>query len=503
MATKEAVLAERIAELEAELGRRDDALRELDEARSALMLREQQFRMIADNVREVLFLRDPVARRMLYVNPVFEELWQVTAEQLYEDPEAFLRAIVPEDRERVAGLFRVQHEEGGPLKSDYRIQVGAGPLRWMSARSFPVKDEAGRVRYVVGVAEDITDRKQREQSQEARLRLIVETAFEGILTLDAGSVVTFVNARMEQITGYRKEEMVGRPVADFLGPIDAATQPARLARRASGISEEFELAFIRKDGRPVETRLAASPIMEHGNFVGALAMVTDVTERNRNERRVRASLAEKEVLLREVHHRVKNNLQVVSSLLSLQANTVQDEPARIALDESRERIQSIALAHELLYRSDDLARIDFHAYLRELVKVLAAPFVRPEVSVELDLEAPVIELPIDVSVPCGLLVNELLTNALRHAFPSGSPGRVTISCLRRDTLCELSVSDDGVGIAPGVVSGQPRTLGLRLVNSLVRQLGGELEVVVERGSRFSVRFPLAGPMPSSHSQATP
>lgn len=479
----------RIEELEAELRRRE---RELIEARSALALREEQFHLIAQNVREVLFLRDPHLQKILYVNPLFEEYWQVSAQDLYEDPAALMRAIVPEDRAHVVELRRLQHETGVPIRCEYRLEVGGGPQRWISARSFPIRDEAGQVRYVVGLAEDITHRKQREESQEVRLHQIVETAFEGILTLDAAGVVTFANARLEQILGYPRGTLVGNPATVLLAPGDGAAFRARLARRAAGVSEELEVSILRKDGTLVDARMAVSPLNEGGVFVGALAMVNDVTDRNLSERQLRSSLAEKEVLLREVHHRVKNNLQVVSSLLSLQANTVQDVAARVALEESRERIQSIALAHEFLYRSDHLAQVDFHAYLKKLVAVLAAPFARPEVSIDLQLGEGRLELPIDVTVPCGLLINELLTNALRHAFPSGSPGHVTISCTQEGEACVLCVIDDGVGVSPGAVGGQPQTLGLRLVSSLVRQLGGALEVRVANGSSFCIRFPLAG-----------
>ncbi len=205
---------------------------------------------------------------------------------------------------------------------------------------------------------------------------------------------------------------------------------------------------------------------------------------------LRRSLEEKEVLLREVHHRVKNNLQVISSLLALQQRRLEGTEAAQALGEAHARVRSISLVHDQLYRAADLGDVDFHAYLETLVARLAQT-AGPGVEVSVDV-APV-QLGVDRAIPCGLIVNELVTNALKHAFAGRAAGRVRVE-LRDSGPDELtlSVSDDGVGLPAGFDPAAQPTLGLVLVRTLAQQIGGQLVASTDRGARFAVRFARSG-----------
>jgi len=201
------------------------------------------------------------------------------------------------------------------------------------------------------------------------------------------------------------------------------------------------------------------------------------------------SLLEKEILLREIHHRVKNNLQVISSLLSLQHDSRHEGNASDQLQESQSRIKSMALIHESLYKASDLTRVDAKAYLRRLVDYLWSAYGGRGRIVERDLETDEVALSVDTAVPCGLIVNELVTNALRHAFPDGRAGRIWIS-LRQSAAgwLTLEVKDNGIGAPASVVSQETGGLGLRLVRALSEQLGGKLTVSHEGGTTFAVMF---------------
>jgi two-component sensor histidine kinase len=196
-------------------------------------------------------------------------------------------------------------------------------------------------------------------------------------------------------------------------------------------------------------------------------------------------------LLKEIHHRVKNNLQVTSSLLRLQASKTSDPDARQVLRESRDRIRSMALVHEMLYRSQNLARIDFADYARSLVIQLFRSYDSAR-HVQRSVEVERVLLGVDLAVPCGLIINELVANALKHAFPDERPGRVWVQLDASDDRYQLRVRDDGVGFPDTVDFRSTDTLGLQLVRTLVDQMEGTIEIEREGGTEIVVVFPRRG-----------
>jgi two-component sensor histidine kinase len=203
---------------------------------------------------------------------------------------------------------------------------------------------------------------------------------------------------------------------------------------------------------------------------------------------VKVSLNEKEVLLKEIHHRVKNNLQVISSLLSLQGDYAGDEASAKLFGESQDRIRAMALVHEKLYQSKDLARVDFAEYVRSLTQYLLQSHRADTSSIALEIDAEVIQLSLDAAIPCGLIVNELVSNALKHAFPAGTTGEVRVTLRSEGDTVKLSVRDNGVGLPDDLDLGYTETLGLQLVNSLVRQLDGTMTVDGKDGTECVIAF---------------
>jgi two-component sensor histidine kinase len=220
------------------------------------------------------------------------------------------------------------------------------------------------------------------------------------------------------------------------------------------------------------------------------ALQAEIIERKRAEEQIKASLAEKELLLKEIHHRVKNNLQVISSLLNLQAGYVEDQAVREIFQESQHRVRSMALVHEKLYRSDDLARIDLAEYIRNLATFLFGSYRAASGRITLEVEADDVLLGIDAAVPCGLMLNELISNALKHAFPNGRSGLIQVQLRAADTqTLTLIIRDNGIGFPQEFDFNNTTSLGMQLVDTLVQQLDGTLEMQSLNGSEFKITFP--------------
>jgi two-component sensor histidine kinase len=219
--------------------------------------------------------------------------------------------------------------------------------------------------------------------------------------------------------------------------------------------------------------------------------VTDITELKQSEERLRASLADKEVLLKEVYHRVKNNLQIISALLRMQARQVKDTAALEALENSISRVMAMSMVHEKLYQAQNLVSIDFLSFAQSLISFLNQLTVGSRTDVVVELEGEPLALSIDQAIPLGLVLNELVTNSLKYAFPEGRGGRVRVQVATENpSTARVVVSDDGMGLAEGVDLENRPGLGFRIVSMLVEQLQGVLEIKNERGLQVTVRLPL-------------
>jgi two-component sensor histidine kinase len=212
----------------------------------------------------------------------------------------------------------------------------------------------------------------------------------------------------------------------------------------------------------------------------------------RQQASLSANLKEREVLLQEVHHRVKNNLQVISSLINLQMVRLQDGDARRALEECRTRIETIALIHEKLYQAHDYARIPFSEYVTSLARNILRASGAAGRSISLEVESDDVLLSVDRAIPCALMLNEIITNSLKHAFPNGRQGRIRVRLRKSDDRVQLAVEDDGVGMPAGFDPCKSRSLGMQLVTTLNEQLEGRMEILRGAGTKFQIEFALEG-----------
>jgi PAS domain S-box-containing protein len=355
-------------------------------------------------------------------------------------------------------------------------------------RLSPLVTEDGTL--VCSTIRDVTERSQEEA--RARLAAIVEASDDCIIGETLDGTVTSWNRAAERIFGYTAAEMVGSAFA-ILCPPDGIDQHAEILRRIAQGDRvtNFEVLRRTKEGRDITVSITASPVRNQDGVVVSVAKVArDITAQKEREAALQASLKEKEVLLQEVHHRVKNNLQVIASLINMQLRKVDSPAARGALEECRNRVLAIALIHEKLYQSKDYGRVQFSDYIRSIASnVFQSAGVSPGV-VQLTVQIEPIALPVDKAIPCGLIVNELITNALKHAFPHGREGVVEVSLSARDGRVSLCVKDNGIGLSPNFTLEDSRTLGLQLVTTLARQLEGSVEILRSGGTAFRVSFAL-------------
>lgn len=415
----------------------------------------------------------------------------------------------------------------------------------------PLFDERGELTGTVHVARDITERKQAEaalrESRQAALNLMADAVearqeaekataalreseadfrgfFENVGTgtaqIDANGRFKRVNDRFCEIAGCRREELLGgMGPLDLDHPEEREADRARLERFFSGKDPLYasEKRYLRKDGSVVWVRVQAKFIHDDfGQRRYTAAIVEDITKSKLAEEALKASLREKEVMLKEIHHRVKNNLQVLTSLVNLQARSLSlerergtgdrgqdtpdngrrtnDHPVLAAFDDLRDRVRSMAMVHEKLYQSESLAAVDFAEYAKSLLSYLVNAH-RTTAAIQLKLELDPLSLSVDRAVPCGLILNELASNALKHAFPGRAEGRVTVSSRTRDGHLSLSVSDDGVGLPSELDWRQAPSLGLQLVQMLSRQLDASVEVRRSDGggTEFELRFEVGHP----------
>ncbi len=348
---------------------------------------------------------------------------------------------------------------------------------------------------------DITTRRQMEETlreSEERLRLALSAANQAMFDVNMQTGEVTVSPEYATMLGYDPEgfqetrdkwlarvhpedrKFVEAALQDYLADTQTVNRFVYRKRTRSGA-----WIWVRSRGRVIQWDAEGKPLRRLGT-------VTDITEHVRADEKIARSLQEKELLLKEVHHRVKNNIQVISGLLDLQASSTENPEVALRLKESRNKIRAMALIHEKLYMSDDLSNVNFSDYVRDMAEELAS-FYRTNLSkIEMAIESDGVHLGIDKAIPCGLIMNEMLSNALKHAFPGGGPGEIEI-VLRKTAKneAEIIVRDNGQGLPQEIDPHTTLSAGLYLVHGLVQnQLHGEMTVLRKRGTEFRIKFPL-------------
>jgi len=334
----------------------------------------------------------------------------------------------------------------------------------------------------------VAERTTQLQATERHLQTILDTLPSMVGYWDKDLLNRFANRAYHEWFGVDALSLPGRHLSELLGPQLFEQNRPFLEAVLRGESQTFERAIPRVSGSGARHSLAHYlPDIEAGEVRGFHALVHDVTEITESRERLAQALEEREVMVLEIHHRVKNNLQVISSLLNLQLRRMEATEARDALEDCQRRVMAIALVHDQLYQTRDYARVQFGEYLRTLAHNVFE-LGRASTPARLELAVDDVVLDVGLAIPCALVINELITNALKHAFPGGRAGTVRVAFARNGRELQLEVADDGVGLPAGFELSKSMSMGFQVVRALTAQLDGVLEVESRIGTLFRMTF---------------
>ena len=450
---------------------------------------EGQFRELMGNIRAVFWTSGPKGQRRTYASPAYEKLWGRSLDELRASPESWKESIHAEDISKVESGSMKQ----GEFDLEYRIINADGSIRWIRDRGFPIRNENGEISRIVGIAEDVSGQKEAEAKIEGStllLTTLIDNLGSGILVEDENRQVRHVNQVFCELFDVLapKESLFGTDSRLLVSGSTGFTRRINEIRtgKTPVLGEELQLGELR-------LRLDYVPLNINEQDHYHLWQYQDITQAKRAEQQIKASLNEKEVLLQEIHHRVKNNLQIICSLLSLQSNRIHDPEVLQIFADSQNRVKAMALVHERLYKSQDLGRVDFPGYTRNLTDHLVRSYQAESRAIQLALDVQPVPMSINTAVPCGLIINELVSNALKYAFEGKQEGQISIRLSQPDpSTLLLVVKDNGIGLPRGFDLGKAETLGLKLVNGLTQQISGKISLKNGRGTEFIIQFPLDG-----------
>jgi len=401
----------------------------------------------------------------------------------------------PEDRDRAHHEIQriIDNQSSGTVY--HRLLLPNGDVRFVHAQMKVLHDESENKVRLVGSSQDITEivRAEDDRVKTANeIHDLYNNAPCGYHSLNSEGLIVRMNDTELSWLGYSSDEVVGKKHITDLLPSDS--KKIFIANFHDFIKKGelsgIEIEMIRQDGTTFPVRVNASAIYDKtGSFVMSRSIVVDITEQKQFDEQLSRSLKEKETLLKEIHHRVKNNMQVISSLLFMQARALKDPEMIEIFNESQNRIKSLALIHEKLYQSDDLDRIDYGDYIKKIIDYLFQSYKATSHNITVKLDISEIYLHIDKAMPCSLIINEMISNSLKHAFPDGQKGEITIEMFFDSDMYHLNYSDNGIGLPDGFILERSSSLGMQLIKGLIGQLGGKMEIIRNCGTGYRMIFP--------------
>ncbi|HPG39923.1 MAG TPA: PAS domain S-box protein [bacterium] len=453
-------------------------------AEQALIQSEAKYRSVVDNAIEaIVVIQDNVIKLF---NPIASKLTGYFDDEFLNMP--IDKLVYPDDLPHIAERHQ-KRLAGEQIESNYsfRILNKKHEIVWVEIKAVLITWE-GRPA-TLNFLNDITEKKRINDAlieSENTYRALVEGAGQPIFTVNQDGVFLFMNTDAAFSFHGKPEDFIGKTMWQLFPKEIADLQMQNIL---TTIDAEKPLLFqsmsvIMGQERWYEARI--NPLRSNSHLTkAALCIVTDITDRKEVERKILASLKEKEILMKEIHHRVKNNLQIVQSLLSLQENKSKDEALIQTIKSTKNRIRSMALVHERLYKTNDFTDVNFKQYADNVIRELFFSYNTGE-NIEFASSIDDVHLSVDKAIPCGLILNELVSNSLKHAFPTGANGKLIITFTKKNKEFMLCVEDNGVGMDEN--KSPKDTLGLTLINVLTQQIKGELTRESNNGTKTTIKF---------------
>ncbi|MCK9151861.1 sensor histidine kinase [Methanobacterium alcaliphilum] len=463
------------------------AQKTLKKNRDIILKREEQLRFINSNMMDLITESNETGHLKFVSESSF---WLFGYSSEFMLGKKLIDFIHPEDKksfeESVKNAIRTRIFN----RIHYRFMNKKGEYIWLETIGKPIYSHDA-FRGFIGSTRDITTQKNAQdalEKSETRYRTIFENTGTLTLIYDENMDITLINSEFEYFSGISKEILdENTNLIKFVAPEDRERflgyhNIKKLNPNA--VPKNYELNLINYKGESKSFITNTQPIP---NTNKNLMSLIDITEQKKAEKLIQDSLHEKDMMLREIHHRVKNNLQVISSLLNLQSSTISDEKDLELFIESQNRIKSMALIHENLYQSEKMSHINFKDYLNYLANQLLMSYsLNTRVSLNMDCED--IYLGLETAVPCGLMANEIITNSMKHAFPNESKGNINIIFKEKENNYLLSISDDGIGLPDDLDLENSTSLGIQIIRSLINQIDGELKIKKDNGTEFIITF---------------
>ncbi|MDX1641242.1 MAG: PAS domain S-box protein, partial [Balneolaceae bacterium] len=409
----------------------------------------------------------------------------------------WLSKVHPDDRERVDEKFRLAElAKKDRIQIEYRFQCADESYKYINDRAYIISDEDGNPVRMIGAMQDITKQKQENMWLELMESAIANTN-EAIAILNAKTdlsphrEVLYVNNAFEKMTGFKREEILGESLLQLMGK---ETDPNAILKVLKSLDRgedcQIESTYQSKSGEENWAQISFAPVRDSdGKFSHWICIGRDITNRRLREQALRESLQEKETLLMEIHHRVKNNLAVVSSMMQLQAMDETDESIQKKLFDSVARIRTMVTIHELLYESGSFSKLDFSENIRKLVSMILETIQNGK-EIKVNFHCEKIQLNVNQAIPSSLIVNEIVTNCLKHAFEGMSNGQIDIELRERENQIYIKISDNGTGLPENFDMYDTSSLGIQLISVLSKQMNAEYDYYSpsEGGTTFEINF---------------
>lgn len=448
----------------------------------ALRTSEEQYRRIVETAAEGILQLDH-QEKTTFVNSKIATMLGYTIEEMLGKS---IFQFMDRESEVIAKARIKLCYQGKRKQQDFKFKCKDGSDLWAIVSCSPIYKQTGEYIGALGMITDITKRKITEEAlseSEAKNRAIIDGIPDLLLRVKrGGTCLNFIPPKDSSAKNYVP---IATHLSELLTPEILQKQLEHIERALTTKEVQIYEHQLLKHNKICYEEIRISPCAQND----VLIIVRDITQRKEAEEKIHNALKEKEILLKEIHHRVKNNLHVIASLLHLQAHTIKDPNLLEIFNDSQNRIYTMALIHEQLYQSEDLRKVNLGKYIQRLIGNLCTSFRSSYKSIKLVVEAEPLSLNLETAIPCGLIINELVTNAYKHAFPDGECGEIKIQLFQSENeQLNLIVADNGIGIMETVNWENPTSLGLKLVQILAKQLKGNLDFDFQSGTCVKLSF---------------